>query len=445
MNKNLIIAGLVALILAMLFVAPADGSVALLVVLTLSIIVVLIIRRYTDEKEYMTWLFLLALVVRLVFGVAVHYFNLRSFFGGDAVTYDIRGNLLVADWLGYGNPNDLEFQLATRTSGSGWGMNYFVGFIYFIIGRNILAAQSVCAVIGAATAPLIYFCAQKIYSNKNVSRFTAISIALFPSFIIWSGQLMKDGLIIFLLVLAITMVLQLQDRFSLIAIMALFAALGGILALRFYIFYMVGVAVVGSFLLGTANSASSIFRRSAVLVVLGLALTYFGVTRNATQDLSQYGNLQMIQSTRLDQSQTGASGFAEDVDVSTTEGALTAIPVGLIYLMFAPFPWQMSNLRQAITLPEVLVWWALIPVMVYGMWWTVRNKLRVAFPILIFTLMLTLAYSVYQGNVGTAYRQRTQIQVFLFMFIGVGWQIYQEKKQDKKLLQRRRGGAIDRF
>jgi len=153
----------------------------------------------------------------------------------------------------------------------------------------------------------------------------------------------------------------------------------------------------------------------------------------------------MIQSTRLDQSQTGASGFAEDVDVSTTEGALTAIPVGLIYLMFAPFPWQMSNLRQAITLPEVLVWWALIPVMVYGMWWTVRNKLRVAFPILIFTLMLTLAYSVYQGNVGTAYRQRTQIQVFLFMFIGVGWQIYQEKKQDKKLLQRRRGGQIDRF
>jgi 4-amino-4-deoxy-L-arabinose transferase-like glycosyltransferase len=445
MNKNLIIAGLVAVIVAMLFVAPADGSVALLIVLTLSIIVVLIIRQYTDEKEYMTWLFLLALVVRLAFGVAVHYFNLRSFFGGDAVTYDIRGSLLVADWLGYGNPNDLEFQLATRTSGSGWGMNYFVGFIYFIVGRNILAAQSVCAVIGAATAPLIYFCAQKIYSNKNVSRFTAISIAVFPSFIIWSGQLMKDGLIIFLLVLAITMVLQLQDRFSLIAIMALFAALGGILALRFYIFYMVGVAVVGSFLLGTANSASSIFRRSAVLVVLGLALTYFGVTRNATQDLSQYGNLQMIQSTRLDQSQTGASGFAEDVDVSTTEGALTAIPVGFIYLMFAPFPWQMSNLRQAITLPEVLVWWALIPVMVYGMWWTVRNKLRVAFPILIFTLMLTLAYSVYQGNVGTAYRQRTQIQVFLFMFIGVGWQIYQEKKQDKKLLQRRRGGQIDRF
>ena len=70
-------------------------------------------------------------------------------------------------------------------------------------------------------------------------------------------------------------------------------------------------------------------------------------------------------------------------------------------------------------------------------WWSIRHKLRSAFPIIIFTLMLTLAYSIFQGNVGTAYRQRTQIQVFLFMFIGVGWQIYKEKKEDKKLLRQR--------
>jgi hypothetical protein len=106
--------------------------------------------------------------------------------------------------------------------------------------------------------------------------------------------------------------------------------------------------------------------------------------------------------------------------------------------MFAPFPWEMASLRQSITLPEVLVWWAMIPLMVYGLWWTVRHRLRTAFPILIFTLMLTLAYSIFQGNVGTAYRQRTQIQVFLFMFVGVGWQIWREHKEDKKLLQRQR-------
>jgi hypothetical protein len=201
---------------------------------------------------------------------------------------------------------------------------------------------------------------------------------------------------------------------------------------------MVGIAVVGSFLIGTSNSAQSIIRRSFVLVVLGLGLTYFGVTRTATVDLDRYGDLKTLQNSRLDQAQSAKSGFSEDTDVSTAQGASSAIPVGFVVLMLAPFPWEMASLRQSITLPEVLAWWAMIPLLIYGLWWTVRHRLRTAFPILIFTVMLTLSYSIFQGNVGTAYRQRTQIQVFLFMFIGVGWQIWRERKEDQKLLQRQR-------
>ena len=111
--------------------------------------------------------------------------------------------------------------------------------------------------------------------------------------------------------------------------------------------------------------------------------------------------------------------------------------------MFAPFPWQANNLRQAITIPEVLVWWAIMPMMIAGIWYSVRHRLRKAFPILIFSLMLTLAYSIFSGNVGTAYRQRTQIQVFLFIFIGVGWTIYQERRDDRKMLNARRRLQLD--
>jgi hypothetical protein len=52
--------------------------------------------------------------------------------------------------------------------------------------------------------------------------------------------------------------------------------------------------------------------------------------------------------------------------------------------------------------------------------------------------MLTLAYSIFLGNIGTAYRQRTQIQVFLFMFIAVGWTLWQERSENKNLLQKAR-------
>jgi hypothetical protein len=49
--------------------------------------------------------------------------------------------------------------------------------------------------------------------------------------------------------------------------------------------------------------------------------------------------------------------------------------------------------------------------------------------------MLTLAYSVFQGNVGTAYRQRAQILVFYFMFVAVGFVLMKERKEDRKRQQ----------
>jgi hypothetical protein len=132
---------------------------------------------------------------------------------------------------------------------------------------------------------------------------------------------------------------------------------------------------------------------------------------------------------------SASSGFGKDVDVSTTRGALTAIPVGMAYLLFAPFPWQLASLRQSITLPEMILWWGSFPLLVLGTWFTLRHRLRRALPILIFTAMLTLAYSVFQGNVGTAYRQRSQLLVFYFIFVAVGAVLVKERSEDRKRAQ----------
>jgi hypothetical protein len=84
----------------------------------------------------------------------------------------------------------------------------------------------------------------------------------------------------------------------------------------------------------------------------------------------------------------------------------------MIYLLFAPFPWQLASLRQSITLPEMLVWWTSFPLLILGLWFAVKYKLRQVLPVIIFTTMLSISYSVFQGNVGTAYRQRSQLLVF---------------------------------
>ncbi len=435
MDKILII--LCALLgLSMTVLAFPDGAISVLLILFLSIPAIFLIRHYSDEKKFLVNLFLTALLVRISLGLFIHIFDLRTITGADSVAFDVWGQRLAEVWQGLPVPNDEVTTLAQSTTTPGWGINYLVGFIYLIFGQSILVAQSFCGVIGALTAPMVYFCAEKVFNNQRVAKNSALFIALFPSLVLWSSQLLKDGLIIFLLVLTMTLVLHLQKKFSYPAVVFLILSLFGILSLRFYIFYMVAAAVAGSFIVGLSTSIQSIIRNTIVVVIIGLALTYLGVIRNASSDFETYASLEQLQRNRSYLSEAAESGFGRDIDVSTSEGAIGAIPVGFAYLMLAPFPWEVNKWNQTLVLPEVFIWWALIPIMIVGLWYALKNRLRSALPILLFTFMLTISYSIFQGNVGMAYRQRTQIQVFLFIFVAVGWEIIRERRENK-IIQRK--------
>jgi hypothetical protein len=126
----------------------------------------------------------------------------------------------------------------------------------------------------------------------------------------------------------------------------------------------------------------------------------------------------------------GRSGFAQDHDVSTPSGAIATLPVGLVYLLFAPFPWAISGVRQALVVPETRVWYALMPAFARGVVFGLKQHFRAVLPILVFAISLTFAYALMQGNIGTAYRQRTQVTMFFFVFMAVG--IVQKQRQRAK-------------
>ena len=46
---------------------------------------------------------------------------------------------------------------------------------------------------------------------------------------------------------------------------------------------------------------------------------------------------------------------------------------------------------------------------------------------MVFAVSLTLAYALMQGNIGTAYRQRTQVTMFFFILMAVG--IVEKRRQ----------------
>jgi hypothetical protein len=411
---------------------PSDGLPALLFALPFVIAVSIAIRRSGLDTNFLVRLFVCAVMVRILVGTMIYFFNLHEFFGGDANTFDFFGNALLKSWEGDSYSQYFVDLFTGGGANSGWGMLYVVAVIYKVVGRNMLATQYVNCVLGAAMAPISYLMALEIFPSKKVARGAALLAAFFPSLILWTAQGLKDGPIIFLLCLSMLATLKLGTRFTSKYLITLILALFSLMTLRFYVFYIIAFSIVCTLIIGRQRlSGQALIRQFIIMFVVGAALASFGVARFASAQIDTYGSFRVLQVMRSDASQSAASGFGQDIDVSTPEGALSAIPIGLAYLLLAPFPWQFGSLRQMITLPEMMIWWSSIPFLVFGLWFTIKHRLREVAPILIFTTLLTISYSIIQGNVGTAYRQRAQLLIFYFLFVAVGFTIFKERRNEK--------------
>jgi hypothetical protein len=404
-----------------------DGFIALLFAAILNGFLVARIRGSypPEEGRFLTRVFFWAVVLRYVGAVVVNVYAAESrtfadMYWGDSFTYDLGGYALAQTWSGEGF-------LGGPTSVSGYGFQYFVGCIYFLVGRNQLLVQFVNGTIGAMAALVIYAIARDLF-NPAAARWALLFMAFFPQMIFWSCAMYKDPSILLSIALCMFAVLRLRAHFSPGYVLLFTGASLYLLTLRFYVFYMVAFAALGTFLFSQRRGLLGSLAAQLMLVGVFLGAMVFGVRRETITEQTAYFDLEKLQTARMGQIQQGRSAYGGEIDVSSRAGAVAALPVGLVYLLFAPFPWSISGLRQLLTLPETLVWYGLMPALLRGLLFSLRTRFRDVLPILVFASTLTLAYAIFQSNVGTAYRQRTQISMFFFVFMGVGLELKREQK-----------------
>jgi hypothetical protein len=152
--NTLIIALVLAICGALIWLMPGDAPGALAMCAVASAPTILILARTHDEKIFLFRLFLLGLVVRIILAAVINMGHMEEFFGGDANTYDIFGRSLLEGL--YGNDYHMQKYQGFVASGAGaWGMLYLVAGIYELVGRNMLAIQLVNASVGAATGVVV--------------------------------------------------------------------------------------------------------------------------------------------------------------------------------------------------------------------------------------------------------------------------------------------------
>jgi hypothetical protein len=392
----------------------------------------IILRSHTPDQKFLLRVFIAALAVRYLLAYVVFSRNLQAFLGGDAITYDAFGYALAQSWRGLVDPHAYWLLNYSSPERSGFGMFYFVAGVYYAIGQNPLAIQLINCAFGAAVCIVGYKIALFVYPNEKVARTVAVMTAFSPSLILWTSQELKDGPIVLCLSLCILFTLQVCKKVGIRNFVLLLASLVCLYTLRHYMSYIMFATVAGALLFTTRRKFSPlrILQGGIMVVIIGLAFSYFGAGETARKTL----DVEKVQRSREWNAKAANSGFGGDVDITDPSAAIGFLPVGILYVLLAPFPWMVTNFRQLITLPELIAWWLLMPMMFKGYWFVIRNRLRQSFVVCTFVVGLTLAFALFESNAGTAYRHRSQLYVFFFIFMSIGLEL----RRNAKLARRQR-------
>lgn len=389
-------------------------------------------------------LYLIAFAIRVMAGIggyiATEHFAIPLL--QDALYYEEVGYSVAQEWLSGGSSQWLDTE---RYGGKvAWLMVATIGGLYFLLQgfRSVPLLLMLWSLLTAWVPVYTYRIGMELGAPATVSRRAAWVVALAPAFVFWSGALYKEGLVLLILSIGVYHTLRLQRRWRAGSLLAIIFSVVALLGLRFYLAPLVGGAIVLGLLFARDMSATkgrvgggvvALVRQTTVALIFVVVMVSIGFTERAEESLfeTDAGLLMQLDTSRRDLA-AAQSGYLPGADVSAPEEVVRFFPVGLLYFLAVPFPWQLGGLRQTLTIPETLAWVLSYPLVLVG----IVRGLRVNRPATAFLVILTAAmcgvYAVLSGNVGTAYRMRTQVWLFWAPFAVWGWELWRERQRERK-------------
>ncbi len=392
-----------------------DLTASLIFSVSLFVILLLWVRKAAppEDREYLTRMVTLAFIIRLSCAYLVE--TLRLVDRLDAMGYHWIGTA-VAQHVHAG-----RFQEAYRLGWASGHPGYYllVGLVYTVFGPNVLLGQNLNALASALTLVPIYFLSREISSEPRVARLSVLAFAWLPNSVIWSTQLLKDSIIVLLVVtVALDLVRLLNRGFRLGAVVRLATTTILLGEFRFYLPLLIYASCFLAYLFmawqARGRSATLVFV-SALLIIAALGMALPGNMWRGYFEAKAWQRLDELRTSTLG----GESDFVKDANLGSLLEVLKFLPVGMAYFLAGPPPWEVSKPVHYLTWLDIPIWYPTLALGFAGMVLLLRQ--RHALPLVSICLGLTLFYSLFLANLGTAYRMRLQVTPFLLIAAGCYW------------------------
>ncbi len=390
------------------------------------------VNRYAppEDRRFLISLYASAIGVRFLVGASLHLWAMYHGTGylmygqesfdvfGDSAYVSLRGWIMALVWKGQIDRGTIDQGIFNNAAAT---LVYPYAWFHYLFGFSQFAVKLINSVFGVLTACVSYAIVKALCGRVS-GKIAAVLVAFFPSTLLWSVTNLKEiPTALGLLWACWAAILLLQRGVRLSSLIQLGLALGLLWVVRPLVAVVTGLCLCGGLLWGWLwGRWGRVVTVGAVLCVIGLAV---GLPHRAGVPARQFwegkaaGQFMALISSQVGQTTSAGSAYRiyethmyENSDASTWQitprTTLHALAKGLVYFLLTPVPWRVASLSQGATIPEMLLWYALLAFGVWGAAVLVRAHPETSPTLLLVAAALTALMALSAGNIGTAFRHR---------------------------------------
>ena len=182
-----------------------------------------------------------------------------------------------------------------------------------------------------------------------------------------------------------------------------------------------------------------LFKRKSISIfvtILLLCASYFLlrermpelIFKAGVHDIMEHGSLLEFLNFHRSVRAIGRLQFFKNADISSLGKLVGFAPLGLIYALFAPFPWNVGSTSQIMVIPETIIFYILFPFTLRGLVFSYKKRFNQGIFLIFIIVAIILFVSLVDSNAGTLYRHRSVAFYLLFIFTAVGLSLKRPSK-----------------
>ncbi|QOR84159.1 hypothetical protein IMZ17_17085 [Geobacillus stearothermophilus] len=324
-----------------------------------------------------------------------------------------QADAVMFEHLGWEWANDSDRSIFSNFTTGAFIYSWIISILYMFTDRSPLMIQGINVFLGTISVYLVWLITMKITNrNKKISSFAALIVALWPTLNLYSALTMREEWICFFAILGIYYSVLWWEKNKIIYFLISISSFLGSLSFHsgMVIFLAIYCCLIlfrwfSSFL---QNKGNSFVRQSLLLMVMIGIIVFVSFTSFGLEKLGKIMNdgLEGLSDQQAIAARSRAA-YLSNLTIQSPVDFLWMTPIRVLYFLFAPFPWMITNLEDVIGfLDSVMIMW-----LFYRIYKNKESifKNKSALIIFLFLIGCIIMFAIGTSNYGTAIRHRAKL------------------------------------